>query len=239
MNTGSDYFAARGVNENSYRSFQLPIYLRPILPGQECRILDIGCGMGQMLVALRGLGYSRLYGIDIAIDAVEVCQRNGLQVERIRDLRDWLSGFTGEKFEFVIMSHVLEHLPKEQIIDVLKLIRGRVLTRGGRLCVMVPNAQANTGCYWAYEDFTHTCLFTAGSLLFVLRVAGFDEIHILDPDGTAYIRPWLRPIKKVLLSLYKLNKLFWNRVTSSAYHQPSPMVFSYELKAIASNHSSE
>lgn len=42
---------------------------------------------------------------------------------------------------------------------------------------MMPNAQSNTDCYWAYEDFTHYTLFIAGSLLYVLREAGFTNIE--------------------------------------------------------------
>ena len=37
--------------------------------------------------------------------------------------------------------------------------------------------QLNTDCYWAYEDFTHYTLFIAGSLLYVLREAGFTNIE--------------------------------------------------------------
>lgn len=81
------------------------------------------------------------------------------------------------------MSHVLEHLPKDMIIPVLQKIRDSLLNKDGELCIMVPNAMSNTNCYWAYEDFTHNTLFTPGSLLFVLREAGFSDITFLDPDG--------------------------------------------------------
>ncbi|MGC9101323.1 MAG: hypothetical protein ACP5HC_08750 [Caldisericum sp.] len=41
---------------------------------------------------------------------------------------------------------------------------------------MVRNVQSNTGAYWAYEDFSHFTLFTSGSIYYVLKMAGFDEI---------------------------------------------------------------
>ena len=53
---------------------------------------------------------------------------------------------------------------------------------------MVPNAQAITGAYWRYEDFTHEQLFTTGSLYYVLLDNGFDEIKFLDIYATSNIR---------------------------------------------------
>ncbi len=52
----------------------------------------------------------------------------------------------------------------------------------------MPNAQSHTGCYWAYEDFTHNTLFTAGSLLYVLKMAGFAHIEIIDKDALVGVK---------------------------------------------------
>ena len=106
---------------------------------------------------------------------------------------------------------------------------------GASLLIMVPNAQSNTGCYWAYEDFTHTTLFTAGSLYFVLKAAGFDTVQFLDPDGLVGSRPGFKQPRAFFLFIYKMNIRFWNLVTASSFHQPSPQIFSYELKALAKN----
>jgi hypothetical protein len=108
-----------------------------------------------------------------------------------------------------------------------------VLKIGGQLIVMVPNAQSNTGCYWAYEDFTHSTLFTAGSLYYVLCAAGFSQVEFIDIDCTAGMKPFKKLMKKCLLGLYIFHFGFWNKVTASAFHSPSPQIFSYEIKAIA------
>lgn len=86
------------------------------------------------------------------------------------------------------MSHVLEHLPKEEIIGAC---RGHPIHAGGRRLILRGCAQravAHTGCYWAYEDFTHRTMFTSGSLLYVLRAAGFSSVRFLDLKGWA--TPW-------------------------------------------------
>lgn len=73
---------------------------------------------------------------------------------------------------------------------------------------MVPNAQSNTNCYWAYEDFTHNYLFTAGSFLFVLREAGFTNIEFVDIDGMSGQKEF-----KVILKKYFLQ--YTNRIINS------------------------
>jgi hypothetical protein len=77
-------------------------------------------------------------------------------------------------------------------------------------------------------------LFTAGSLIYVLRAAGYSQIRFLDPDGLEGMSDIKRVIKKMLLRAYIANKNFWNKVTSSSYHRPSPTIFTYEIKCVAS-----
>jgi len=178
------------------------------------------------------MGYTRLTGADISAEAIDHCLAQGLDVHRIGGIRD-LCTVSQEPFHLILMSHVLEHIPKSDIIETLQLIRERLMVEGASIFVSVPNAQSPTGCYWAYEDFTHTTLFTAGSLLFVLKSAGFTDVRFLDPDGLGGGRSLFRLPKKLLLRCYRAKILFWNLVTNSAFHAPSPQIFTYELKALA------
>jgi 2-polyprenyl-3-methyl-5-hydroxy-6-metoxy-1,4-benzoquinol methylase len=230
----NSYFKNRNIDPDFYQGFTIPSYLTKILPKDlNIRILDIGCGFGQMLSALGEVGYKNLVGIDISAEAVSSCIARNLKVIKINDIIDYATSYGEEKFAFIIMSHVLEHIEKDKIIKSLKAVRENLLAKNGQMVVMVPNAQADTGCYWAYEDFTHTTLFTAGSLSYVLKAAGFETVILLDPDCTEGLSPLKRLVKKLLLKIYILRKSFWNRVTSSYYHKPSSRVFSYELKVLA------
>ena len=228
------YFRHRNVSPGYYGNYRLPLYLRTALPPERgSRILDIGCGFGQILNALKELGYRNAEGLDVSMDAVDHCVRSGLAVTRIADLESFCEGREGPGYDLIIMSHVLEHIEKSRIIPTLQTIREKLLVAGGSFLVMVPNAQSNTGCYWAYEDFTHTTLFTAGSILFALKVAGFRDVQFLDPDGLEGGRLFFRMVKRILLSCYKARIHFWNLVTNSAFHAPSPQIFTFELKALA------
>lgn len=130
------------------------------------------------------------------------------------------------------MSHVLEHIPKENIILTLIDIKQNLLKEDGAFFIAVPNAQSNTNCYWAYEDFTHSTLFTAGSLLYVLKAAGFKSITFVDPYGYEHSSYWKKIMRRLLLKIYDTNNRFWNSVTGSTYHLPSPKIYTWELRAL-------
>ncbi len=227
------YFDHRNIVPSPSVKYVLQSYLREVLPkDKDSRILDIGCGLGLTLFTLREMKYKNIKGIDVSANSVHYCKNNGLNVEKISNITSFCRRCKQE-YDFIIMSHVLEHIEKSEIINTLREIKNKLLSKNGCLCIMVPNAQSNTDCYWAYEDFTHNVLFTAGSLYYVLKSANFKSIVFLDElglEGSTGIR---RVIKKLLLSIYKLNKKLWNKVTSSSYHINSPEIFTYELKVIA------
>ncbi len=229
-----EYFNHRGVTPAAYAQYQVPAHILALLPRNlDAKILDIGCGFGQFLSALKDKGYTQLTGIDISPQAVEHCRNKGLQVELIESLDAYAGQGQTVQYDFIIMSHVLEHIEKSRIIPILKMIRNDLLRPRGLFLLMVPNAQSNTGCYWAYEDFTHHLLFTSGSVLFCLQSAGFKHVRFLDPYGLSGLGFFKRGMKSLLLKLYEMHYDFWNRVTSSSFHKPSPRIFSFELKVAA------
>jgi 2-polyprenyl-3-methyl-5-hydroxy-6-metoxy-1,4-benzoquinol methylase len=227
-----NYFSNRGVSTGTYTQYHLPNYLKQQLPSHNAAILDIGCGFGQMLHALKQQGFSDLTGIELLPQAVEYCKSQlGLNVTQTGDIIQYAKQHTSS-YDFILMSHVLEHLPKEQTIEVLRSIR-QMLKQGGSLVLMVPNGQAPNNSYWMWEDFTHHTLFTAGSLLYVLKSAGFEQIEFLDP-ADLLDKPLLkRWFKKFFQKIYHLQKSFWNSVNSSGYHYASPVIYTWELKVKA------
>jgi 2-polyprenyl-3-methyl-5-hydroxy-6-metoxy-1,4-benzoquinol methylase len=231
--TYDSYFSSRGVTADTYDQYVLPAHLLPLLPRTKSGpILDIGCGYCQTLKSLRQLGYTDLQGIDVSNDAIQHGQAEALDVALVEDLESFLHS-SEARYDLVIMSHVIEHLNKERIVETLRLIRSRLLTPSGFLYLATPNAQAPTNCYWAYEDFTHTTIFTAGSILYVLRQAGYKTIEFLDPNGLEFLPAPKRMIKGLLQFLYRSNRRMWNRAMSSSYHRPSPEIYAWELRVQA------
>lgn len=225
----STYFDYRQVDPASFDRYVLPEYLVDAIgPAKAARILDFGCGFGQTSLALHKAGY-QVEGLDISPPAIAHCRSVGLICHDGRD-EGFIPSHEG-LYDFVVMSHVVEHFPKDEIIPLLSRIKTLLKPRGG-LIVMVPNAQSNTGAYWAYEDFTHYTMFTSGSLYYVLRAAGFGEVVFLDPDCLEGRKWYKKFFRKILLKLYRANYTFWNKVTGSTTHIASPLIFSYEVKAL-------
>lgn len=100
------------------------------------RLLDVGCGNGQFLAAMRTLGWD-VYGVDIDEAGVKVAQeRFGIPVH-LGSVE--ASGFPDAAFDAVTLHHVIEHVP-----DPVGTLRecGRVLRPGGRLVVVTPNVNS-------------------------------------------------------------------------------------------------
>lgn len=227
-----EYFALRGIDASVYRNENLSKYFRAIVPAdRNARICDIGCGFGQTLRGLRALGYKNLVGLEPSEAAAAFCKAENLPVQHV-DVQGAIESGVG-KFDFVFMMHVLEHVKKDEIVPLLRKIRTEMLLPNGRLFIAVPNAQSNTGPYWRYEDWTHETLFTAGSLFYVLKDAGFRSVEIYDGDCMLDARwIWKFP-KRMLLAYYRAQYRFWNWVTASSTHKGGTSVFSYEVKAVA------
>lgn len=231
----SAYFSNRNVNESLYSDYLLPRYMTKYFTeaDKNLNILDIGCGLGQMLNHLKEKGFKTLTGIDINEESIIACKKNGLSVEKVTDIREYAASST-KKFDRIVMSHVLEHIDKESIIDTLIHIKKYLLADGGIFLLMVPNAQSYTGAYWRYEDFTHNIMFTAGSCIYVLKSAGFEKIEFVDPDGTIAMNPLKKVIIKSLLRYHKFKEDVWNKILQTSFHKPSPRIYTFELKVAAS-----
>ncbi len=149
----------------------------PYLPADRgARILDIGCGFGFALRALRGLGYANIEGVEMSPTQAERCHRAGFSVAVTDDTVRWLRERPAA-FDFVVLLDVLEHVPVAEQIDVLAAIRGCLRPRG-RLFLTTPNANSPLAARWRYNDHTHTSSFTEHSLFYVLKNAGFPEVNI-------------------------------------------------------------
>jgi cyclopropane fatty-acyl-phospholipid synthase-like methyltransferase len=226
------YFELRKMDPEHTDQVPLPpAWLKLVLSDPGERVLEIGCGLGAVLNFLKEKGYQNLVGVDVDQAAVTKCLEDGLEALLISDLLEYLAS-GDEPFDLVLMLHVLEHLEKKEIIPVLKAIRER-MSHGGRIVVSVPNAQSSTGSYWAYEDFTHSTIFTAGSLYHVLAASGFSQVQLIDPLGLAGLGLVKALLRRPLVALYGWARTVINKVTGSSWHAPSPDVYTFEVKAVA------
>ena len=147
-----------------------------LLEDRSFSVLDIGCGMGFAIGAMRKAGFKTVKGVDIDASQVAACKRRGLDVKRVTNLVEYLKGLS-ESFGVVLMLDVLEHIPVGSQIDVLRAIHA-VMAPGGRLILQVPNASSILATRWLYQDFTHASSFTERSIRFALNNASFTKVEV-------------------------------------------------------------
>jgi 2-polyprenyl-3-methyl-5-hydroxy-6-metoxy-1,4-benzoquinol methylase len=171
-------------------------------------ILEIGpgeCELAELLVAEHG--FANLSVLDMSPEVIALAESLGIAATLTDDTTAHLAS-TGQKYDAIVLLHVLEHVPKELTIALLSSIR-HALRDGGRLLVEVPNmGDPLNGLYFRYADFTHEVGFTEESLSYVLRQAGFEEIDFLEQAGAS--RPALRMLQRATRAvlhglLYVLN----------------------------------
>lgn len=159
------------------------------------RVLDVGCGSGDILNELRRLRW-RVEGVDPDPQAVRLAARNyGLDVEvGTVETRD----YPPDHFDAVIASHVIEH-----VYDPVSFLKEcwRVLRPGGILVIATPNADSLGhllfGPDWrVLEPPRHLTVFSSGTLSRAASQAGITSpelrSHARGANGIFYLSRRLR-----------------------------------------------
>jgi len=175
------------------RTQWLATLLAPLLPpSKHARVLDIGCGFGFALSALKKLGYDNVMGLELSPDQAAVARGAGHDVVVTEDSVAWMKA-SPDSFDFIILLDVLEHIPVGSQIEFCAVVKN-ALRLGGKVLIEVPNANSILAARWRYIDYTHCCSFTEDSLIFVLRSSGFEDIqfHVEKGLGRFPRRIWRR-----------------------------------------------
>lgn len=127
----------------NWRGDQMAQLVRPLIPRDAERYLDVGCGFGGFLVAFSRLGLEA-YGIELDPSRVELAKANCLDIGLTRNvyqksvLDDDLKECLG-KFDVITCIDVIEH-----VLDVPKTLSNMIslLNPGGVLVLKIPNKDA-------------------------------------------------------------------------------------------------
>ncbi len=105
---------------------------------RDSRILDVGCGDGWRLNALREIGFRKVLGIDPYIQN-DIRYDNGVRV-----LKQTINDATGE-WDLIMYHHSFEHVP-DPVKDLQAV--SRLLPSGGRCLIRVPTVSS-----FAWEEY--------------------------------------------------------------------------------------
>jgi 2-polyprenyl-6-hydroxyphenyl methylase/3-demethylubiquinone-9 3-methyltransferase len=170
--------------------------LKRLMETRGVSVLDVGCGPGLFLEALRRDGAASLVGIEPGRDAAAFAAGKLPDAMILtRTYEEAGAALGGQTFDLVVGFDLIEHLydPRE----FLRWVRER-LRPGGLLCLKTPNWDAvhRYGPAWEglWRDFEHVYYFSRSTLGRLLEEEGFSVVKIAyepyraDFGGTARIR---------------------------------------------------
>jgi 2-polyprenyl-3-methyl-5-hydroxy-6-metoxy-1,4-benzoquinol methylase len=163
----SDSYALRLMTESStwwkrVLDVQAPYRwnLRHLHPGF---VLDVGCGIGRNLSHLNGHGV----GVDPNRACVAAARKAGLEAVTPEEL-DSLQAAQSRAFDSILVSHVLEHMPFEAAVDLVRQYL-RYLKPGGQVIMITPQEAGHR------SDATHVEFMDFGNLR---RLASLLEFEV-------------------------------------------------------------
>ena len=130
---------------------------------QNWKILDVGCGTGANIEMLSQFGEAE--GVDVSDDALEFCQRKGLQAKK--GLAETLP-YDDESFDLTTALDVVEHLD-DDIAGLKEMYR--VTKKGGYSLIFVPAYMF----LWGVQDdvSNHRIRYTKTQIVDRLKRAGY------------------------------------------------------------------
>ena len=188
------------------------------------RILDVGCGGGDLLVRLSRDGFRRLEGVDPFIP--ETVHVGG----RFMIWRKTLFEVDGA-FNLIMMHHSFEHMPEPREV----LVRAfQMLLPGGNLVIRIPVASSlayrEYGSNWVQLDAPrHFFLHTVKSMQLLAETTGF-KIEKVDYDSSAF-QFWASEQYRQNISL-RDSRSFIINPSQSIFTLPQIAVFAAQAAAL-------
>jgi O-antigen chain-terminating methyltransferase len=179
--------AARAATDSAYTAFENRFRgsreeIRERLGGYAERfegcdpVVDLGCGRGEFLQALRERGIAAR-GVEGNANVVRECREKSLDVVE-GDLVDFLRAQAAGSLGGVFSAQVAEHLPPPVLVAMLAEAH-RGLRPGGLLLLETVNPRSVTGLLVVFNrDLSHERPLHPDTLCFLAAAAGFPDVRV-------------------------------------------------------------
>jgi cyclopropane fatty-acyl-phospholipid synthase-like methyltransferase len=118
-------------------------YLKKAANGKAITLLDVGCGIGEYVETFKKYNI-QFTGVDVSQEMVDNANKAGHNAILLDDLKK-----QNDLFDIVFISHVIEHLDSETLVEFLNFYIGK-LKKDGILILLSPLGVDNF-----YYDITH------------------------------------------------------------------------------------
>lgn len=158
-------------------------------PIKNGRILELGCGNGYGLVALKASGWENIHGIELIDSAAQKARNMGFFVAS-GSIEDMLPQYPDDYFDIIVAHVVMEHLVNP--FEVSKLV-AKKLKPGGKFLFSTTQKSSIDSLvykeYWAGFDMRHMVFFRKKDLIDMLK-DDFEDIKIYhQPISVDFYRP--------------------------------------------------
>lgn len=145
------------------------------LEGEKGSVLDVGCGIGNFLVAAKARGW-KCTGIDFDVDAIESARRvTGTSDFEATDVVSYAAAHPEKKFDLVTFFDVLEHVDNHN--DFLDSIK-KLLKPAGYIAMSMPYREHAIWLMKGDVPPNHLTCWDEASLRIFLEKHGFEIVRI-------------------------------------------------------------
>ena len=179
---------------------------------KDKKILEIGYGTGFFISACIQLEYKNIYGADFHNERLSKIHLKENSIKELYNIDNTIWDTLNDidiKFDFIYLSHVIEHIPKYFLLNAVDSMFNS-LNVGGMLFVRCPNMVNPAAQSSHYVTLGHEYGFVHSNLNSLLHICGFDEIKSYDfPIGYSFKNRLGEMIKMPFLYYKKIeNRLF-------------------------------
>ena len=190
----------------------------PIIGKAPKKILEIGCGNGELAIGLAKNGYECL-GVDVSatrIDRLSQLKIEGASFDRVEGSK---LPFPDNSFDVVVSMQLFEHLhPDDAVIHLKEVLR--VLKDGGRYILETPNKFIGPGDVSRFfvdkpEGF-HLREYSVNDLASLFLASGYSDVKVILRYKRRVGRIWAVALEKIWSELPKN----FRRRYSFGFHNP-------------------